>query len=270
MKIKRKIIEINDDRCTGCGKCVMACAEGAIAIIDGKARVVKDSYCDGLGACIGECPEDALEIIEREADEFDPEAVEGHLQKQGKGIMGHAAGHHVPDPQIQKLETIKPLSNTDVLPCGCPSTHIQMFNDIHNLPAQNPCCQGTATSSLTHWPVQIRLVPPTAPFLNNADILVAADCTPVAYPDFHGGFLKGKVCLIGCPKFDDTEFYINRFAEIFKTANIKNITVLIMEVPCCSKLPGLVKKGMELSGKKIPLETVTIGARGNIVEKKKA
>ncbi len=244
MKIKRNIIEIDEERCTGCGECVTACAEGAIEVIDGKAKVVKESYCDGLGACIGNCPEHALRIIEREADEFDPEAMENHLQAKGK-------------------ETIKPLPGLDILPCGCPSTHVQMFSGNKTEPAQTSCCAGPSPSFLSHWPIQIRLVPPTAPFLKNAHLLVAADCTPVAYPDFHRDFLKGRSCLIGCPKFDDTEFYIKRFAEIFKTSDIKSVTALIMEVPCCSKLPVIIQKGMDMAGKNIPFKVVQVSARGN-------
>ncbi|HOP85788.1 MAG TPA: 4Fe-4S binding protein [Syntrophorhabdaceae bacterium] len=230
MKIKRQIIEIDEKRCTGCGNCVTACAEGAIAIINGKAKVIKESLCDGLGACIGNCPEHALRIIEREADEFDPDAIERGHQKQGP---------------------IKTLPGKDVLPCGCPSTHIQIFGEKSH-------------SFLTHWPVQIRLVSHVAPFLKDANMLIAADCTPVAYPDFHRDFLNGKVCLIGCPKFDDTELYRKKFAEIFKTFDIKSVTILIMEVPCCSKLPVIIKEGMNLADKKIPLEIIKVMVRGGI------
>ncbi len=243
MKIKRQIIEIDEKRCTGCGECVIACREGAIAIIDGKAKVIKDSLCDGLGACIGNCPEHALRIIERVTDEFDPEAVK---------------------TQLKIKETLKPLPGLDVLPCGCPSTHIQMFNEDQTVPAQNSSCAGTSFSSLTHWPIQIRLIPQGAPFLKDAQMLVAADCTSVAYPDFHRYFLKGRVCLIGCPKFDDTDFYVKRFAEIFKTSHIKGVTVLIMEVPCCSKLPGIIQKGMEMAEKVISLTVIKISVRGNM------
>ncbi len=255
MKVKRHIIEIDEDRCTGCGQCVLACAEGAIEIVDGKARVIKESFCDGLGACIGECPEGALKIIEREADAFDPEAVEGHLKEQGK-TETHTP--HTPEPQ----------NILDLLPCGCPSTHVQIFNDRKTTPSEDTCHIEKTQSELTHWPIQIRLVPPSAPFLKDARLLVAADCTAVAYPDFHRDFIKGRVCLIGCPKFDDVNTNVEKLSEIFKKNNIKDLTVLIMEVPCCSKLPVIIKEAMNRADKDIPTEVVQIGARGNIMERK--
>jgi len=244
MKIKRQIIEIDEKRCTGCGNCVIACEEGAIEIINGKAKVIKESLCDGLGACIGNCLEHAIRIIEREAEEFDAKTVKRHPQNQ---------------------ETIKTLPGMDVLPCGCPSTHIQMFGEDQDVPVQDLRCAGTSPSFLTHWPVQIRLVSQTAPFLKDAHLLITADCTPVAYPDFHRDFLNGRVCLIGCPKFDDTELYRKKFAEIFKSFDIKSVTVLIMEVPCCSKLPVIISEGMYLANKKIPLEIIKVMVRGGIL-----
>ncbi len=258
MKVKRKIIEIDEGLCNGCGQCVSACAEGAIALVNGKARLISENYCDGLSACLGECPEGALRIVEREADAFDPEAVERHLQKTGN----------------RKLETgnrgrgAKAAADTEVLPCGCPSSNMQIFSSPCEA-ANRPSSQASTISALTHWPVQIKLIPPTAPFLKNADILVAADCTPVAYPDFHRDFLKGKVVLMGCPKFDDTEEYINKFADIFRVAGIKSVTVLIMEVPCCSKLPPVVHQGMALSGKKVPMEIVVTSARGEVLRRER-
>jgi len=242
MEVNRKIIEIDDELCDGCGNCVPSCAEGALQIVDGKARLVADLYCDGLGACLGECPQGALTIVERPAEEFDEEAVEEHLYS------------------LAKEET----QTEETLPCGCPSTQLKSF--IQEAPSQEPEFQQTTVSSeLSHWPVQIKLVPPTAPFLKGADLLVAADCTPVAYPNFHRDFLKGKAVMVGCPKFDDTQEYIQKFADVFRTADIKSVTVVVMEVPCCQGLPVIVEKGMEMSGKKIPMEKIIISARGDIL-----
>ncbi|MFH1154428.1 MAG: 4Fe-4S binding protein [Pseudomonadota bacterium] len=241
MTVKRKIIQIDEDLCNGCGNCVLSCAEGAIQIIDGKAKVVKDQYCDGLGACLGECPEGALKLIEREADEFDEKAVEAYLKsKEGEKKAGD-------------------------LPCGCPSTQLKVFPGTGCEAANKPANLAGGKSALGHWPVQIRLVPPTAPFLKNADLLVTADCVPVAYPSFHADFLKGKVVMMGCPKFDETDAYVEKFTQIFKTNTIKSVTALIMEVPCCSGLPGIVKKAMDLAGVQVPLKRVVISARGEIL-----
>ncbi|MFC1864156.1 ATP-binding protein [Thermodesulfobacteriota bacterium] len=245
MAVKRKIIEINEELCDGCGLCVPSCAEGAIEIIDGKAKIVEDMYCDGLGACLGECPNEALKIIEREADEFDEEAVEEYLD----------------------LKKTDDLPKKETLACGCPSTQIQEFAPVQSCnEANRPVIQKGGASELTHWPVQIRLVPPQAPFLKNADLLVAADCTPIAYPNFHEDFLKGKTVLLGCPKFDDVDEYIQKFADIFNNADIKSVTVVIMEVPCCSGLPVIVNKGMEIAGKNVPVEKVVISPKGEVLQ----
>ena len=248
MKIKRNIIEIDESKCNGCGLCAGACAEGAIEVKDGKARIVKETYCDGLGACIGECPEGALTIMEREADAFDADAVEVHLKGKGEA-KAHAPEH-----------------GESAHPAGCPSARIQILTPLPDArPAEDRT--GPTPSALTQWPVQIRLVPPTALFLKGARLLVAADCTPVAYPDFHRDFLKGRAVLIGCPKFDDTELYVTRFRDIFLTAGIKEVTVLIMEVPCCSRLPMIVAEGLARSGKTVPVEVVVVSARGEIVRR---
>jgi ferredoxin len=248
MNALRKIIEIDEGLCNGCGECASACAEGAIQIIDGKARLVAERYCDGLGACVGECPTGALQVIEREADAFDEQAVEKHLKT--------------------KAQDEKPAAAP--LPCGCPSTQVQCFGSPPlRREDKGADTEASAASALTHWPVQIRLVPPTAPFLKGARLLVAADCTPVAYPRFHRDFLEGKVVMVGCPKFDETQAYIQRFADIFRTADIKDITVVVMEVPCCQGLPVIVKKGMELAGKAIPLEQITISRRGEVLERER-
>ena len=239
MKVIRKIIEIDEEKCDGCGNCVPSCAEGAIRIVDGKAKVMADKYCDGLGACLGECPQGALHIVEREADEFDEEAVH---------------------------EMLKAQRSAKVPGGGCPSAAVKTF------PMAAPGMSGKAgkpasggPSALGHWPVQIRLVPAGAPFLKGADLLIAADCVPVAYPSFHKDFLDGKAVMIGCPKFDDAQGYIDKLAQVFAQSGIKSITAVIMEVPCCSGLPMIIKKALEKSGMDIPFEEVVVSARGEIL-----
>lgn len=251
---KRKIVCIDEAKCDGCGQCADACAEGAIELRDGKARLVAERYCDGLAACLGTCPQDAISIIEREADPFDAEAVEEYLTKT-------RSGKECADNPIAA-----PTDHGEAMPCGCPSTNIRMFAKAAP-PARET---GSAPpprhgSKLTHWPVQIKLIPPTAPFLKNADLLVASDCTPAAYPAFHEDLLKGKVLMIGCPKFDDTAEYVDRFTQIFAVANIKSVTVAIMEVPCCSKMPAIIKTAMQRSDRVIPMDIVVINSKGLIV-----
>jgi len=248
MKITRKIIQIDEEKCDGCGVCVPSCAEGALQIVDGKARLAAEKFCDGLGACLGECPRDALHVMEREAEDFDEKAVEEHLRSKGPA-------HH---------------EEPATMACGCPSAHIQSFAPADSCQEANrPVSYVDAPSALTHWPVQIRLVPASAPFLKGADLLVAADCTPIAYPNFHRDFLRGKVVMVGCPKFDEAQAYIEKFADIFKAAGIKSIEVVTMEVPCCQGLPMIVKKGLEISGKKIPLSQVIISTKGEVLKTQK-
>ena len=244
MKIKRKIIQIDEEKCDGCGVCVPSCAEGALQIVNGKARLMAEKFCDGLGACLGECPNDALKVLEREAEDFDEKAVEEHLHERKE--------------------------EEPAMACGCPSAHIQTFAPAKSSPeAKQPISQASAPSALSHWPVQIRLVPPTAPFLKGANLLVAADCTPIAYPNFHRDFLNGKAVMVGCPKFDEAQAYIQKFADIFNTAGIKSVEVVTMEVPCCQGLPMIVKKGLELSGKKIPMSQVIISTKGEVLKTQK-
>lgn len=245
MKILRKIIEIDEEKCDGCGQCVLSCAEGAIQIVDGKAKIVADILCDGLGACLEECPIGALKVIERKAEDFDEKAVEEHLAEREK----------------QKK------AEGPALACKCPSATIQSFIPETPCRAAKVPVSIEGESALAHWPVQIRLVPPTAPFLKGSDLLVLADCVPVAFPTLHRDFLKGRSVTMGCPKFDDVQEYIDKFAEIFKTADIKSITTVIVEVPCCSGLPMIVKKGLEKAGKNIPREEVVISTKGKILGK---
>jgi len=248
MKVVRNIIKIDDELCDGCGQCILSCAEGALKLIDGKAKVVSDNLCDGLGACIGECPTGALEIIEREAEEFDEVAVETHLAAKEK--ENPAMG--------------------PTLACGCPSTQIQVF-DAPDKGASSSGGGGAAEteSALSHWPVQIRLIPPTAPFLKEADLLVLADCVPVAFPMLHQEFLRGKAVAMGCPKFDDVQQYVDKFAEIFTVANLKRVTTVVMEVPCCAGLPKIVETAIEKAGVSLPMERVVISTKGKILRRMK-
>ncbi|WP_321417869.1 4Fe-4S dicluster domain-containing protein [uncultured Desulfobacter sp.] len=237
MKVIRKIIEIDEEKCDGCGNCVPSCAEGAIQIIDGKAKVIGDKYCDGLGACLGDCPKDALKLIERQADEYDEEAVHARLERQ-KTESGN-----------QK-------------PKGCPSQQVKTF-PISAGPGMGMSTVGPAgNSALGHWPVQLRLIPSSAPFLKDANLLITADCVPVAAPSFHSDYLKGKVVMLACPKFDDDDLYIDKLADIFSRNNIKGITMMVMEVPCCSKMKWIVDSAMEKSGENIPVHQVTISTTG--------
>lgn len=238
MKIKRKIIEIDEELCDGCGQCVPSCAEGALQIVDGKAKLVAEVYCDGLGACLGECPTGALKIIEREADDFDEMAVEERLKELEK----------------EEAEADKIL---------CPSAAPQILTQgISCKKVNEPVNHDSESSALSHWPVQIRLIPPDAPFLKGADLLVVADCAALACAALHEDFIAGKAVMMGCPKFDNAQEYIQKFTDIFNTADIKSITVLVMEVPCCQGLPVIVQKALELSGKKITLEKVVISRSG--------
>jgi NAD-dependent dihydropyrimidine dehydrogenase PreA subunit len=249
MKVTRKIIKIDEDLCNGCGNCVPACAEGALEIINGKARVIADIYCDGLGACLGECPTGALTVEERTADEFDEHAVEKMIaEKKGK----------------KDKPSLPPVLS--MASGGCPSARMmQSFAPASSGPA---AAGEPVESALSHWPVQIMLVPPTAPFLKGADLLVLADCVPVAFPTLHRDFLQGKRVMMGCPKFDNTEAYIEKFAQICRQSGIRSITSVVMEVPCCAALPVIVKKGMERSGVTVPMEEVVISVRGKILERR--
>jgi len=231
----REIVKIDEEKCNGCGLCVPACAEGAIRIVDGKARLLADNLCDGLGACLGDCPMDAITIEKREADEFDEEAVEEHLAT--------GAGKE-PVPSAPQG--------------GCPSARLMSFEK------QEPAAgeAGPRPSALRQWPVQMHLVPPSAPFLKDADLLLAADCVPFAYADFHRDFLQDKALLIGCPKLDDGQAYLQKLTAILAGNDIKRLTVLHMEVPCCSGLIAIARQALAASGKDVPLETVRIGIQG--------
>ncbi len=240
----RKIVKIDEERCNGCGLCIPNCAEGALQIVDGKAKLASEKFCDGLGACLGHCPQDAITVIEREAENFDEKAVEVHLHKK----------HEVkPEPKPRP----QPVPFT-----GCPSSrtmHFKVPKATVNTGSTSP-----SVSMLTQWPVQLKLVPINAPYFQDADLLIAADCVPFAYPDFHRDFLKGKAVVVGCPKLDDVQLYREKLTEIFKVNSIKSITVPYMEVPCCFGLVKATEDAIAASGKNIPLKKVKIGIRGDI------
>ena len=239
----RKIVKIDEEKCNGCGLCIPNCAEGALQIVDGKAKLMSDKFCDGLGACLGHCPEDAITVIDREAVEFDEKAVEVHLHKQKEA-------QPKPEPKPQPVFT------------GCPSSRAMHFKIPET---QTEAVSNTpSVSMLSQWPVQLKLVPINAPYFQDADLLIAADCVPFAYPDFHRDFLKGKAVVVGCPKLDDVQLYREKLTEIFKTNPIKSVTVLYMEVPCCFGLVKATEDAIAASGKNIPLKKVKIGIRGDI------
>jgi len=237
IKLLRKIVKIDEEKCNGCGACVPSCAEGALQIIDGKAKLVSEQYCDGLGACLGECPQGAITIEEREAEEFNEEVVEHHLWSKE-----HA---------------------TEELPCGCSSATVTQF--ARRTTPEKPATEiteATAESMLTHWPVQLTLVPPSAPFLQRADLVLAADCVPFAYASFHQEFLPDHALVVACPKLDDFEAHLNKLTEILRQSEPKSITVVHMEVPCCSGLVHMARQAILASGEDIPLKEITIGIRG--------
>lgn len=241
----RKIVQIDEEQCNGCGECIPNCAEGAIQLIDGKARLVKDIYCDGLGACLGTCPQDAITVVEREAEEFDEGAAMRHVRTLEQRRAQHAHVAHA----------------------GCPGAALMNFGARDAADAGPADGAEDAASALRQWPVQLMLIPPSAPFLDGADVLLAADCVPFAYAAFHSRLLRGKKLLVGCPKLDDAAFYAEKLAEILRLNDIRSLTVVHMEVPCCYGLVALTRRALAESGKSIPVEDVTIGVQGEVKER---
>ena len=227
----RKIIKIYEEKCNGCGACATACHEGAIEMVNGKAKLMRENYCDGLGDCLPACPTSAISFEEREAPAYDEEAVKrAKMQKQSAP-----------------------------LPCGCPGTQSK---SITHQPA--PETPQVVNSQLSQWPVQIKLVPVNAPYFDGANLLIAADCTAYAYANFHNEFIRGRITLIGCPKLDEGD-YADKLTEILSLNDIKSITILRMEVPCCGGIENAAKRAIEASGKRIPWNVVTIATDGRIL-----
>jgi ferredoxin len=235
----RKIIKIDEEKCNGCGLCIDACHEGALELVDGKARLVSDSYCDGLGDCLPQCPTGAITIEERKAKPFDEKAVKKRME-------------------MRKNESLKPLA------CGCPGTQVKTMEKGSQTatPQQTPV---NVESQLRQWPCQLKLVPVNAEYLSNSHLLIAADCTAYAYANIHQDFMRNKITLIGCPKLDNVD-YSEKLTEILKRHEIKSITILRMQVPCCGGLVNAVKKALIQSGKMIPWRIITISVDGRIIE----
>jgi len=232
----RKIIKIDKEKCNGCELCVSACHEGAIGMVDGKAQLLRDDYCDGLGDCLPVCPTGAITFEEREALEYNEAEVKKNIE------------------QASQRE----------LPCGCPSTHskaIERNDETHQTREQKPA----AVSQLNQWPIQIKLVPANAPYFNNANVLIAADCAAYAYGNFHSEYMRNKITLIGCPKLDDGD-YSEKLTAIIANNDIKSVTVARMEVPCCGGIENAVKTALKNSGKMIPWHIVTISTNGTILD----
>jgi NAD-dependent dihydropyrimidine dehydrogenase PreA subunit len=295
-KIKRSIIKIDEEKCNGCGVCIPNCPEGAMQLIDGKARLISDLFCDGLGACIGHCPQGAISIEERNADEYNESRVMENVVKQGKNVikahLEHLKGHgqtkylNEAIDFLNKKNILNPLEEkekkNEKMPCGCPGSMVMDLREVRKSEGGNrkeenkreyPTteCQiqierdsreYKSVSELRQWPVQIMLVPPTAPYLDNADLLIAADCVPFAYPNFHNDFLKGKILLVGCPKLDDIDAYGQKFRLIFKNNNIKSVNYVHMEVPCCFGMINVIEEAILDSGKIIPFKQTEISING--------
>ncbi len=234
VRITRNIVKIDEEKCNGCGLCVPSCAEGALQIIDSKAKLVSEIYCDGLGACLGECPQGAITIEERTAEEFDEEATKVHLEE---------------------------ISHEEELACGCKSANVAQFLESETQADE----MISRRSMLGHWPVQLTLVPPTAPFFQNANLVIAADCVAFAYPGFHQDFLKDHSLIVACPKLDDFQAHLAKLTQVLKQSSVKSLKVVHMEVPCCSGLVHMAKLAIQQSGKNIPMEEVTIGIKGEIL-----
>jgi len=250
--VKRNIIEIDEEKCNGCGLCVPNCHEGAIQIIDGKAKLVKEQYCDGLGNCLGKCPLDAIKIVEKDVADFDFKETNKHLKEIGK--------EELKENPLEAQEDNKMQSKKDDLPCGCPGTALKSFN-----PSTSPETNAEQASELSQWPVQLSLLPPKAPFFENSHLLVAADCVAFANPNFHSSLLHGKKLCIGCPKLDNIEEYTEKLTAIFKQNKIKSVTIAVMEVPCCQGLHSAVEEAVKASGKNIPIIKETISIKGDII-----
>ena len=249
MRIRRQVVKIDEEKCTGCGACITACAEGAIAIIDGKAKLVSDVYCDGLGACLGICPEDAITVEEREADAFNEEAVKERLS--ALWVEGNGGNVQVP-------------KGGHPAPAACLSAQVMDFKGMGRATAQVTDLTTPAPFSLPHWPIKLGLVPPDAPFLQDADVVLTADCVSFACANLHQNILQDRAVLIGCPKFDDYEASLERLTEILRASDVRSLSVVHMEVACCFGYARLCQQALKASGKAVPFEEIVVGIQGDV------
>ncbi|MCX6641545.1 MAG: 4Fe-4S dicluster domain-containing protein [bacterium] len=264
-KILRKIIEIDESLCDGCEACIPACPEQAIQMVDTpegkKAGLVRELYCDGLGACLGNCPTGALTISEREVEPYDDAATLERIRQ----VAPEMLDAHQKHMQEHGLNTESVVKTTPPKFAGCPSAQMKSWApEEGTTPTES--VQSAIPSELRQWPIQLRLVPPFAPYFRNSDIAIVADCVPFSYANFHQDFLKGKSLAIACPKLDDVEPYVEKLSQIMTLASPRSIEVVIMEVPCCAGLTHTVKKAMEKSGKIIPIKETIIGIKGGILK----
>jgi ferredoxin len=249
----RKIVQIDESRCDGCGQCIPSCAEGAIQVINGKARLVSDVHCDGLGACLGHCPQEAITLIEREAEPFDEAVVHHHATAVVPTLEHPALGNGCPGSAARQLR-LNVLEN------------VRSASPQSAMGRQSGPRSEERPSRLGNWPVQLQLLPESAPFLKNADLLLVADCVPFACADFHQRFLDGRPVAVGCPKLDDLQGYIRKLTRIIRQAGLRQITVVHMEVPCCLGLVHIARKAVEASGRDIPVTHTTISLHGTVLE----
>jgi ferredoxin len=265
---KRQIIEIDRDKCDGCGLCTEACAEGALILDDeNKAVLAKEIYCDGMGACLDVCPTGALRIVERESEVYDPEATFEHVMKiRGREAAAHVHGIHSDSESGDGQKTESEELAGPNLACGCPGS---MAREIEKSASPSLDSRaGSGASELSQWPIQLHLVSPHAPYFNHSELLIAADCTAFTLGSFHQDLLRGKKLIIACPKLDDTTGYIEKIARILKDNTIYSLTVATMVVPCCSGLVRIVERAAEMSGTSINIRKIVIGIDGEIVREK--
>jgi len=277
--MKRQIIKIDDNKCNGCGICVPNCAEGALQIIDGKARLISDLFCDGLGACLGHCPEGAIEVEEREAEPYNetrvmaenivkagPATIKAHLKHLKdhgqdqfvKEALDYLAANNIPNPLLEQV-TIAPQAPAHT---GCPGSRAMQFNK----PAETATLTSAQPSQLTQWPVQLHLVSPEAPYYKKSDLLIASDCSAFAAGNFHSDFLKGRSLAIACPKLDKgLEIYVEKITAMIDRAEVNTITVLMMEVPCCGGLLSIVKEALQKASRKVPVKKMILSLQGEVI-----